>query len=233
MTNQSDPLGFPIHALTNGVPMVGQPIHASVHKRVRTHLLGQRTEDGIWPPHSQVAGAVEAYGTAHAYLYESLDPVAAARLYEKATSLDEGYLQAWVGLALAWTSMGTPDSLESAIQLWQALVDLPVGDNGVSRRCMGILLQNLAYTLFQQHLYTHDLSTLKSAATYYQQASTMEDDIRPELYFPWCNVLMMLGQETDAGAIWRRAGLGTFGPVKDVYLDKYADLSALDLRWSK
>jgi len=100
VTNQSDPLGFPIHALTNGVPIVGQPIHASVHRRVRTHLLGQRTEDGIWPPHSQVAGAVEAYGTAHAYLYESLDPVAAARFYEKATSLDDGCIPDGIAIVL-------------------------------------------------------------------------------------------------------------------------------------
>lgn len=233
MTKHGDPLGFPIHALTNGVPLVGHSVHAGVHERVRTHILGQRTEDGIWPPHSGVPGAVNAYRQAHSCLYESLDPVAAARAYEHAVSLDEGYLQAWVGLALAWTSMGTPDSLSNAIDLWLALVDIPVGDDGVSSRCMGILLQNLAYTLFQQHLYTQDVRTLEASAAYYQRSSQMEDDVRPELYYPWCNVLLLLGRDVDASEIWSSAGLGTLGPVKDVYLDKYTGLSALDLRWSK
>ena len=233
MTKHSDPLGFPIHALTNGVPLAGHSVHAGVHERVRTHILGQRTEDGIWPPHSSVPGAVEAYRQAHSFLYDSVDPVAAARAYESATALDEGYLQAWVGLALAWTSMGTPDSLANAIELWLALIEIPVGDDGVSSRCMGILLQNLAYTLFQQHLYTHERQTLEASATYYQRSSQMEGDVRPELYYPWCNVLLLLGRDADASEIWNRAGLGTLGPVKDVYLDKYTGLSALDLRWSK
>lgn len=233
MTQHRDPLGFPIHALTDGVPLVGNFVHAGVHERVRTHILGQRTEDGIWPPHSSVADAVDAYRMAHSYLYESLDPVAAARAYEHAASLDEGYLQAWVGLALALTSMGTPDSLVNAIELWHALIDLPVGNDGVSGRCMGILLQNLAYTLFQHYLYTNDLATLESAAGYYRRSSQMDVDIRPELYYPWCNVLLLLGRDNDAADIWHRAGLGTLGSAKDVYLDKYTSLAALDLRWSK
>ena len=233
MTHQSDPLGFPIHALTNGIPLVGRTVHASVHERVRTHILGQRTEDGIWPPHSQIPEAVDAYLQAHVLLYESLDPVAAAKAYQVAVGRDEGYLQAWVGLALAWTSMGTPDSLSNAIELWLVLIDIPVGTDGVSGRCMGILLQNLAYTLFQQYLYTKDVLELEASAAYYQRSSELDTEIRPELYYPWCNVLLMLARDADAADIWVRAGLGTLGSVKDVYLNKYTGLSVLDLRWSK
>lgn len=233
MSKYSDPLGFPIHALTDGVPQADCAVHASVHERVRTHLLGLRTEDGIWPAHSLIPGAVDAYRRAHHFLYESVDAVAAAREYEAAAALDEGYLQAWVGLALAWTSMGTPDSLSSAIELWRALVDMPVGDDGVSQRCMSILLQNLAYTLYQQYLYTHVVETLRESAECYLQANEMDPDVRPELYYPWCNVLLLLGRVGEAEKLWNIAGLGTPSRVKDVYLDKYTDLSAFDLRWGK
>lgn len=233
MTMHRDPLGYPIHALTNGLPQSGQSVHAGVHERVRTHLLGQRTEDGIWPPHSDVSAAVDAYREAHNYLYESVDPVAAARSYEAAAALDEGYLLAWVGLGLAWTTMGTPDSLASAVELWRALVDIPVGDDGVSSRCMAILQQNLAYTLFQQYLYSNDMETLATSAMCYQISADMDSEFRPELYYPWCQVLLLLGHDGKAIELWNRVGLGTLGPVKDVYLDKYTGLSALDLRWSK
>lgn len=233
MTKRSDPLGFPIHALTNGVPLSGNAAHCGVHQRVRTHLLGQRTEDGIWPPHSSVPGAIDAYRQAHLSLYDAVDPVAAARFYEQAVTMDEGYLQAWVGLALAWTSMGTPDSLSSAVELWLALIELPVGEDGVTNRCMGILLQNLAYSLYQQYLYTLDIDTLTASATYYQASSDHDNEIRPELYYPWCNVLLLLNREEEAASIWNRAKLGTLGPAKDVYLAKYTGLFALDLRWSK
>ena len=150
---------------------------------------------------------MEAYRQAQSLLYESLDPVAAARAYEHAASLDEGYLQAWVGLALAWTSMGTPDSLANAIDLWLALIDIPVGDDGVSSRCMGILLQNLAYTLFQQYLYTHDVRTLEASASYYWRSSQMEADVRPELYYPWCKVFLLLGRDSASTDDWNGAWL--------------------------
>ena len=229
----NDPLGFPIHALTDGIPNADRFVHAGVHERVRTHLLGQRTEDGIWPAHSAVPAAVDAYRRAHAFLYEAVDATAAAKDYEVATSLDAGYLQAWVGLALAWTSMGTPDSIQSAVQLWRALVELPVGEDGVTHRCMGILLQNLAYTLYQEYLYTHDVDALIESAEWYRKSHETDGDMRPELYYPWCNVLLMLGKEEDAFALWNTAGLGTQGDVKDVYLAKYTGLNAFDLRWSK
>jgi tetratricopeptide (TPR) repeat protein len=162
-----------------------------------------------------------------------VDAIAAAREYEAAAALDEGYLQAWVGLALAWTSMGTPDSLCSAIELWRALVDMPVGDDGVSQRCMSILLQNLAYSVYQQYLYTRVIETLQESAECYLRANEMDPDVRPELYYPWCNVLLLLGRVNEAEKLWNIAGLGTPSRVKDVYLDKYTDLSAFDLRWGK
>ena len=233
MTTYNDPLGFPIHALTDGIPNADRFVHAGVHERVRTHLIGQRTEDGIWPAHSAFPAAVDAYRRAHASLYESVDATAAARDYEVATSLDAGYLQAWVGLALAWTSMGTPDSIQSAVQLWRALVELPVGEDGVTHRCMGILLQNLAYTLYQEYLYTLDVSSLIESAEWYQKSHQTDGDMRPELYYPWCNVLLILGRDEDAFALWNAAALGTQGSVKDVYLAKYTGLNAFDLRWSK
>lgn len=233
MIKHSDPLGFPIHALTNGVPQADCVAHPSVHERIRTHLLGQRTEDGIWPSHSPVKSAVDAYRRGHTFLYEAVDPVAAAREYESAASIDEGYLQAWVGLALAWTSMGTPDSVENAIELWRALADMPVGNDGVSQRCMSILLQNLAYTLYQHHLYSNDVRTLRESADCYLRATQMDTELRPELYYPWCNVLLLLGRFDEAEKLWNEAGLGTPGPVKEVYLDKYTGLSAFDLRWGK
>jgi tetratricopeptide (TPR) repeat protein len=233
VTKYSDPVGFPIHALTDGVPQADRAVHPGVHERVRTHLLGLRTEDGIWPGHSTVKSAVDAYRRAHTFLYESVDPVAAAREYEAAAAIDPGYLQAWVGLALAWTSMGTPDSLESAVELWRALVDMPVGDDGVSPRCMSILLQNLAYTHYQQFLYSGEIRTLTESSECYLRANKMDPEIRPELYYPWCNVLLLLGQDDTAVKLWTDAELGTPGPVKDVYLDKYTGLSAFDLRWGK
>jgi hypothetical protein len=233
VTTYNDPLGFPIHALTDGIPNADRFVHAGVHERVRTHLIGQRTEDGIWPAHSAVPTAVDAYRRAHASLYESVDATAAARDYEVAASLDAGYLQAWVGLALAWTSMGTPDSIQNAVQLWRALVDLPVGEDGVTHRCMGILLQNLAYTLYQEYLYKLDVNLLIESAKWYQKSHQTDGDMRPELYYPWCNVLLILGKEEDAFALWKSASLGTQGSVKDVYLSKYTGLNAFDLRWGK
>jgi hypothetical protein len=61
----------------------------------------------------------------------------------------------------------------------------------------------------------------------------MDPEIRPELYYPWCNVLLLLGQDDTAVKLWTDAELGTPGPVKDVYLEKYTGLSAFDLRWGK
>jgi hypothetical protein len=61
----------------------------------------------------------------------------------------------------------------------------------------------------------------------------MDPDVRPELYYPWCNVLLLLGRVGEAEKLWNIAGLGTPSRVKDVYLDKYTDLSAFDLRWGK
>lgn len=233
MTAHNDPLGFPIHALTDGKAHSPDSVHRGVHERVRTHLLGQRTEDGIWPPHSSNTKAVDAYREGHRLLYDALDPVAAARHYENAANLDSGYLQAWVGLALAWTAMGTPDSIASATDLWRALIEIPVGADGISNRCMSILLQNLAYTLYQQFLYSNDTSVLSESADCYSKSGLMDAELRPELCYPWCNVLMLLGRIGEAETVWINGGLGTSGPVKDVYLAKYKGLSALDLRWSK
>lgn len=231
--SQLDPVGFPIHALTDGVAGSGAPISPSLHRRVRTHLIGQRTSESIWPSHSSNLGAVDAYRLGHAALYETSDPVAASRFYLSATELDANYLHAWVGLALSWTSIGTLDSLDSAVQVWSALCDGAGDQADFSETCVSILWQNFAYTLLQQYLHTDDVTLLEKSEVCYDRAHAVTGLPRPELHYPWCHVLLRLGLNEKAENIWKTCHLGDLGSTKHVYLSKYTDLVVADLRWSK
>jgi len=192
-TNAMTQTAYPRFSTRDGAPTEEARLPAVFHERFLAHFIGQRTDDGIWPPHSESADARRWYSAGQDSLYVSKDPAEATRAYERALDFDPGYLHAWVALAIALVTENSEASLTEAERILAALAELPVGADGLSGDAASIIAQNRAYIAFHRWRQGGHSSLLESADALYAHAEALATIPRIEMMCPWAAVLIELG----------------------------------------
>lgn len=196
---------YPRFSTRDGAPTDEARLPAVFHERFLAHFIGQRTDDGIWPPHSESADARRWYSAGQDALYVSKDPMEAIRAYEQALDCDPGYLHAWVALAIAMVTENSEASLTEAERILAALSELPVGTDGLSGDAASIVAQNRAYIAFHRWRQGGPSFLLESANALYARGEELATIPRIEMMCPWAAVLIELGNFGKARQLLRSA----------------------------
>lgn len=217
---------YPRFVLQDDRPTAEAPLSSAFHERFLAHFIGQRTDDGIWPPHSADALARERYGAGQTALYETKDAVEAIRRYEEALDADPGYLHAWVALAIAYITDNTDESLDQGERILDSLCALPVGDDGLSPEAASIIRQNRAYLELHRYRRGDGDAHLSRADAVYADAAALAVQPRIELLCPWAFVKTETGQRDAARALVADAAALNPTLVRE-YAAKYPSLATL------
>lgn len=218
---------YPHYVLQDDHRTSEESLPRAFHERFLAHFIGQRSDDGVWPPHSTSEAARELFRDGQKALHESKDAVAAIRAYEEALDLDPGYLQVWVALAIAYITDNTEDGLDQAEAILANLCALPVGENGLTREAASIIHQNRAYLHLHRWRRGNGLRHLGEADALYAKADALAEAPRIELLCPWAFVKHERGELTAARSLVRRAEALNLPGLLGEYAAKYAPLTAL------
>ncbi|MFM7323141.1 MAG: hypothetical protein ACKO5K_16705 [Armatimonadota bacterium] len=217
---------YPHFQLADGRPTGETPLPSAFHARFASHFVGQRTDDGIWPPHSKHPDATRHYRAGQSALYEAKDPLAAIAAYEAALDADPVYFQAWVALSIALITDNTPESLDEACRILDALAEVPVGTDGIPVGAASIVRQNRAYLALHRWRQGEGDDWLKDADRHYAKAAALGAPARVEMLCPWAAVRLALGEPDSARNLLEEAGRSMPALIPE-YVAKYPDLARI------
>jgi tetratricopeptide (TPR) repeat protein len=216
MQMKENPSAYPRLLLEDDRLSDEAPLSRAFHERFPAHLVGLRSNDGVWPESSQNPVARESFEEGQRLLYEEKDAVAAMRAYEAAIDADPEYIQPWVALGIAGAMDNTDESLHLAEGVFAQLSELDE-TSGLSAELRSIVHQNLAYLSVHQYRQTGRADQLVRADEVYAEADALAQQERVELLCPWTFVKCERGEDDLAAALWARAIKAT--PSRDILLE--------------